>query len=183
MVSKKRPRVVIFPVDCMKGKRKKLYMNIGKVRCSNMYENIEEIPKFEEVSALEAKQGKKTLEGLRKLHTVANLKKQWGVTDYVFYSLMRKFGVATTPRSTNNQPKDTTEAQKETAVTSTAGAVINLPVQTAPPAIEQPVFKGFEIRFANTLSGEELSNQVLNIIGMLGKECTYKFMFKIEQEL
>lgn len=188
MVSKKKPRVVIFPIDCMKGKAKRQYMNIGKVVCRNMYETITEIPTLEEIRAMDKKSGKKLIENLRKLHNAKNLSKQFGISSYQFYNhLLPEFDVKTEPR--NRKPKEQNKEQdnqalKETAITNVAeDNVIQFKKEEAPvPIVEKKPepFRGFNIQLGDILTGEELGNQILNIVGMLDKQAEFECYLEIK---
>lgn len=185
MVSKKRPRTVYFPIDCIKGtKAKKLYMNNGEVVCSYMYELITEIPTLEEIRAMDKKVGRNLIINLRKNHNGKKLSEQWGITTYSFYNhLLKEFEITTKDRPVKNKLKQDPDKQDpkklESKIIYTNENAIG--IAEKPQVQVEKEFVGFAINFANTLTGEELSNQILNIMGMLDKESKYKFSVKLNQ--
>lgn len=188
MVSKKRPRVIIFPIDCMRGKSKKQYMNIGKVKVSNMYEVLTEIPSLEEIRAMEKKSGKKCIENLRKLHSAKDLAKQWGTSTYTFYNhILKEYEIQTDPRKKRETNNSKEKELNEVAIDSTnfqeEKNVIQHKQEELQPVPEVPkVFRGYKIELGKILTGEIIQNSIMNIISMLDKESSYDLSLSIVEK-
>lgn len=93
MVSKKRPRVVVFPVDCMKGKAKKQYINQGKVVTYNMYEDITKLPQLSEIRKMERPIMMGVIQQARENFSKATLTKHWKISGGEFYTMLEELGL------------------------------------------------------------------------------------------
>lgn len=87
-------------VDYLKGKEKKLYMNNGEVKVSNMYKDINNVPQAKEIMEMEYDKANKLLTEIKKLHTGSALKTYWGFSNSSsVYHLYYKFGVMEKPKT------------------------------------------------------------------------------------
>lgn len=194
-LAKKRPRYIVFPIDCMKGKAKKAYMNNGKVVCSNMYDQIENVPALEEVLKMEKKSLKNFLITVKGKHTSKALQKHWSVSSGKLYDLYNQNDVPTKKR-TGGRSKQEDQGQKEAALTLVKNKEEQQQQQQQPAAPAEVIqinriidyvpdeeeSEGLKLKyFKPSATGEKISNKILTFIANLDKETKYKVKFIIEE--
>lgn len=164
-------------VDFLKGKEKKAYMNNSEVRVYNMYEDINNVPKVEEIKKMDKFEGCKLLTELKKLHSSASLQRYWGFNNSSsVYQLYYRFGVMEDPKIKRREEKARNKALKK------SNSRRNIQKIEA-PQIEIPVNKNvFKIEFAGSYSKEDVEQRVLNVCGTMIEGKKYRVQFSLAEE-
>lgn len=153
---------MLTPVDLLKGKAKKEYMNNGEVIVYNMLDDIKNVKSFEEIMEMPLEEGKKYLENIRSRHTMSKLRKHWGVSTYaIYHKLFKKFNIKTNPII--QKPSETKE--------------IEIPKGIALKTIS----RGFNIALNGTFTGEELVDRISSLTYLLTEGKKFNVEFSIQE--
>ncbi len=166
MVSKKRPRVILFPtLDFLSRyqQEKKLKQLAGKVVVYNMYDDIINVPSIKELEAMEQKQAERVMQIVRDKHTVKLLCKHWKVSSYAVYNkVFPKYGIMSKPK-----------VPEVKAIVTSRGIGDE-------PTIS--LVTGFQIALDGDFVGGELSERLLRLDALISKDGRYSIQLTITEQ-
>jgi len=96
-ISKKKPRVVYFPSDFLKGKHKREYMKEGEIMSYNLYEkykDIKNLPSKSEILEMDKEEAIKIIEVAKSVNTLKDIAFHWGYkSNSGLYTIFNKLGM------------------------------------------------------------------------------------------
>lgn len=109
---KKRSMALMTPSSYLKGKDRKDYMKASEVVVKHIYDEIENVPKLEELisSCKTREEVKEKLTLLKSKHTVQAIRRHLNLSAYSYYKLFKEYGVSI---NEGTKPKKKTKVEKE----------------------------------------------------------------------
>jgi hypothetical protein len=192
---------VLTAVDYLKGKQKKIYTSGGKIMNYNMYDDIKNIPSYEEIWNLDLEVGKTMLAEIKSRHQVKTLVKHWGISDHTIYTkLYPRFNVLTrkhissvrnlknsknSPDENNNvvvlEPENNLskimEQQRNDIIQ--AAMVVKNGVETILNRLHDEEQDGLSLRIKGTFTGKQATDRIISAADKLSDTTRYKISLQI----
>ena len=115
---------VLTEVDYLRGKAKKNYINGGIVTMFNMYDDIKNVPSYDEIFKMDYETGRNLILAIKEKHSVKDLVKHFGVSDFkMYHHLYPKFDIATRNYNDTRRKKSSKESKTNKSKIKTANTL------------------------------------------------------------
>ncbi|MCW3489674.1 hypothetical protein [Dethiobacter alkaliphilus] len=166
-----RKGAVMTPVDFLRGKDKKAYMQNSEVKVYNMYE--EKVMPYEEFKELPIEKQVVLMTKWRDEVGTNNIIKDMKISRKKFYSdVLKSLGIETKPRG--RRPKKETEETSVTARTDTEASVELTPTASSGE-------NTFIISFNGRLPGHALANRLARLARIIDGDGTYEINVEVRE--
>ena len=166
-----RKGAMMTPVDFLRGKDKKAYMQNSEVRVYNMYE--EKVMPYEEFKELPIEKQVVLMTKWRDEVGTNNIIKDMKISRKKFYSdVLKSLGIETKPRGRRPRKE---ESENATAVVTETETSIE------PNPVERENETAFMIRFNGRLEGHALANRLARLARILDDEGNYEINVEVRE--
>lgn len=181
---------LMFPVDFMSAKEKKLYTKGGECKVSNVFSDINNVPKLQELLQKDAAAVKSIILNAKEFHSTVALRSYWKVSSGKMYSIYDKFGITYNKRGYTKPIKNTNKEIKAPKVENKE--LINQQAQLLQAqqdsfsqiAVTRDRRKGFSISFFDeAVTGKDITDRLMNYIATLKDDAIYNIDFEVTEEL
>lgn len=170
-------------------KKYKEYIKGGTIKVSNMYSELEKVPKFKEFQSMDNKKAVEFYNTIREYHTVTVLKNYWNISGYKFYQHLADIGIGVkSPKNTREENRARAKANaalKEVALTVVENTVSVPEIPTAPVKKEvvEKRIEGFELIYNKSkIKGGTIQEVVVNLVSILNASSEYEISLNIKEK-